>query len=93
MDQSVASLMAIVWEKLKVGRPHKPVVSLIRFWNYDLEFPEDSSTQLAERLSQAAGREIKADTTRQQLRRARVRFVEFLVSEIADGLQKRRRNW
>lgn len=46
--------------------------------------PDCSSEALAERLSQEIGKPVRADQARQQLRRARVRFAEFLVAEIAD---------
>ena len=50
------------------------------------DHPDDSSTQLAEKLSAKLGREIRADSARQQLRRARVRFAEMLIEELADGI-------
>lgn len=50
--------------------------------------PKSSSTELAEALSRAIGREVNAATYRQQLRRARVRFAEYIAEEIADGLHE-----
>lgn len=50
------------------------------------KFPEDDSTQLAVRVSQAVGRPINAAAVRQQLRRARLRFAQLLVDELAHGL-------
>ena len=50
--------------------------------------PQDNSEQLAARLSQQLGKEIRSDTFRQQLRRARVRFAEFIVEEIASGIDR-----
>jgi RNA polymerase sigma factor (sigma-70 family) len=50
--------------------------------------PELDSTALASRLSATRGREINAAGYRQQLKRARTRFAEFLVEEIADGLDQ-----
>ncbi|MCA9196754.1 MAG: hypothetical protein KDA87_04420 [Planctomycetales bacterium] len=80
------NLMSIVWDKLKSWEASQPSSLAYTVLKLRSEFPNDSSTELAERLSQQAGREVKPDTTRQQLRRARVRFVEFLVEEIAQGL-------
>jgi RNA polymerase sigma factor (sigma-70 family) len=51
------------------------------------EFPDDSSDELAERLSVELGKPVRSDQARQLVRRARVRFADFLVSEVADGLQ------
>jgi len=42
---------------------------------------------LALRLSQKLGKTASADQARQQLRRARVRFAEYLVAEVADGIE------
>jgi len=39
------------------------------------------------RLGREIGKNVRADQARQQLRRARVRFAEYLVSEVADGLE------
>jgi len=50
------------------------------------EFPDDTSDELAQRLGKKLGRNVRADAVRQQIRRARVRFAELLVKEIADGL-------
>jgi DNA-directed RNA polymerase specialized sigma24 family protein len=48
--------------------------------------PEDSSEQLAARLSAITGTVVRADASRQMLRRARVQFAEALVAEIRIGL-------
>ena len=50
--------------------------------------PDATSEAMAETLSNQLGREIKAPALRQQLRRARVRFAEYLVQELADGLDE-----
>lgn len=51
-----------------------------------MDFPDLDSTGLAEKISTEQGREINAATYRQQLRRARIRFAQYLVEEIANGL-------
>lgn len=48
-----------------------------------VDFPDDDSPQQAERLSQAIGKPINAAAARQQLRRARLRFAEFLLEEVS----------
>lgn len=50
--------------------------------------PDASSNDLAEKLSEKLGKPVRADALRQQLRRARVRFAELLIEEIADGLDQ-----
>jgi RNA polymerase sigma factor (sigma-70 family) len=52
------------------------------------ERPDDTSDELARRLSQRTGSEIRADALRQKLRRARRRFADFLLAEVADGLDQ-----
>ena len=47
-----------------------------------IDFPDDDSDQLAERLSRATGRTFRSEAMRQQLRRARLRFAEALLEEV-----------
>jgi len=49
-------------------------------------FPELDSTGLAAELSKLHGREINAANYRQQLKRARTRFAEYIVEEVAQSL-------
>jgi RNA polymerase sigma-70 factor (ECF subfamily) len=48
--------------------------------------PDAGSAELAGRLSERIGRPVGEAAYRQQLRRARVRFAEFVVREVADAL-------
>ena len=50
------------------------------------ENPDATSSELAEKYSQTLGKPIKADTYRQQLKRARQVFSESLLRELRDGL-------
>lgn len=50
------------------------------------DFPDDDSEQLAARLSANLKKPINAAATRQQLRRARLRFAQLLAEETARGL-------
>ena len=50
-------------------------------------FPDASSEDLAERLSEKTKKSVTPEAARQQLRRARVKFAELLIEEIADGLE------
>ena len=52
------------------------------------EHPDESSEQLAKRLGDRLNRVVRADALRQKLRRARVRFAELLLMEIANGLTR-----
>lgn len=86
LEQWRGNLMKNAWAKLEAyekDHPDRPVATLL---GMRARYPDDTSTQLAERLSQELNRSIRADSLRQQLRRARLRFAEFVVEEIADGL-------
>lgn len=50
------------------------------------QYPDAESEELAQKLGAKVGRSVRADAVRQQLRRARVRFAELLLEEVADGL-------
>jgi RNA polymerase sigma-70 factor (ECF subfamily) len=51
-----------------------------------MEHPEADSEELAARLAQSTGRYIRADCLRQQLHRARERFAQLLVNEVARSM-------
>jgi RNA polymerase sigma factor (sigma-70 family) len=63
--------------------PNNPAHTLLRLRT---EFPQAASEQLAEKLSQKTRTPLRADTCRQMLRRARLRFAEAIVTEIGIGL-------
>jgi RNA polymerase sigma-70 factor (ECF subfamily) len=48
--------------------------------------PEDDAEQLAARLAEATGRTLRLDALRQQLRRARLRFGQLLLEELARSM-------
>ena len=53
-----------------------------------IDHPDDDGEQLTARLAEATGRSFRAEAVRQQLRRARLRFAQLLVEEIARGLSE-----
>lgn len=88
LDQWRSNLMKNAWAKLDAyekQHPDRPVATLL---GMRARYPEDTSQQLADRLAAELKRPIRADSLRQQLRRARLRFAEFVVEEIADGLDE-----
>jgi RNA polymerase sigma factor (sigma-70 family) len=75
------------WASLKDferQNPKNPAHALLRLRT---EFPEETSDQLAEKLSKQVGTTIRPDTCRQMLRRARLKFAELLVEEIRLGIE------
>jgi hypothetical protein len=74
------------WAALKDferANPGNPAYTLLK-WRTD--FPDETSDQLAARLSAKLGTTIQPANARQILRRARVRFADLLMKEIALGL-------
>ena len=74
------------WSALKDHErthPGHPAHALLRL---RAEFPDDTSDQLAARLSAKTGTPVRADACRQMLRRARLRFATLLVDEVELGL-------
>jgi hypothetical protein len=53
-----------------------------------MEHPEADSEELAARLTERTGRTLRVDCLRQQLHRARERFAQFLVEEVARSLNR-----
>jgi DNA-directed RNA polymerase specialized sigma24 family protein len=51
------------------------------------EHPDDDIADLSNRLTEKTGRSFTPATVRQQLRRARLRFAELLIEEIAKGIE------
>lgn len=51
-----------------------------------MEHPEADTEELAARLADKSGRSISADSLRQQLHRARERFAQLVVNEVARSM-------
>jgi RNA polymerase sigma-70 factor (ECF subfamily) len=80
------SVLQMTWAALKTedrAQPNRAAATLLRL---RVDDPEADTVQLAARLEAATGRSLKPDAVRQQLRRARLRFAQLLVEEIARGL-------
>lgn len=78
------NLLNLVWGELEhYQNTHTGSVahSVLRL---RVDFPDDSSEELADRLSAKIGKPVRADAARQQLKRARKRFAEMLIRQIAD---------
>lgn len=82
------SLLRIAWAKLEQFEQQNPSSRPYLVLKLRSELPQATSQELAEKLSEATGDTISDATYRQQLRRARVRFGEYLVNEVANGLEE-----
>ncbi len=69
-------------ERKKKGNLH---YTLLR-WRVD--FPDETSDQLADRLSEKLRTPVTSASARQMLRRARLRFAELLIEEISLSLDE-----
>jgi DNA-directed RNA polymerase specialized sigma24 family protein len=72
-------------EKFERSQPRSCAYTLLKL---RASFPDATSDELAERLSGAVQQKVSPEAARQKLHRARVKFAELLVDEIADGLQE-----
>lgn len=88
LPQWRSSLLENAWSELRMLQDANPGSCLYTVLRLRTDHPEDSSESLATRVSQQLQRTMSAATIRQNLRRARVKFCELLVEEVADGLDE-----
>jgi RNA polymerase sigma-70 factor (ECF subfamily) len=79
-------LLARAWAALAdvEAKTGKPLHTVLRF---RADHPEMRSPQMAERLTAQLGRPFTADGVRQTLHRAREKFGDFLLEEVAHSLE------
>jgi RNA polymerase sigma factor (sigma-70 family) len=77
----------LTWSALESFERSQPGSSAVSMLRLRARFPEASSEELVKRLAEKTGKSITPEALRQQLRRARVKFAELLIEEIADGLE------
>lgn len=82
------NVLAITWQQLKAAQESQHGSVMHTVLKLRSEFPDESSSQLAQRLSKATGRSFNDVATRQQLRRARRKFAQLLIAEVAQGLEE-----
>ena len=86
LDEWKSVVLDTAWrafEQYQIRTPGSVAYSVLRLRADNLD---DDSEQLSARVSKTVGRPINAAATRQQLRRARLRFAQLLVEEVARGL-------
>jgi RNA polymerase sigma factor (sigma-70 family) len=79
-------LLARAWEALEAieGRTGQPFHTVLRFRS---DHPELRSAEMAERLAARLGKPLTAAGVRQTLRRARDKFADLLLDEVAQTLR------
>ncbi len=86
LDNWRANLLAKAWEALaeEERRTGRPVHTVLHF---RAQHSRMESAQMAARLSERLGREVSADWVRQWIHKAREKFAEFLLAEVAASLR------
>ena len=79
-------LLEVAWSALEAREKKDPRSHPYTVLQLRTSYPDEDSTALAARLSTQLGQTIRADTYRQQLKRARDAFADALLRELADGL-------
>lgn len=80
-------VLDLAWKALQQQERDRPGNMAYTLLRLRTEYPHDSSDELARRLSQQIGQALRADAVRQKLHRARLKFVDLLIAEVAKGLQ------
>ena len=80
------AVLEMAWKSLEDYERNHPASLAYTVLRLRAENPDDDSDTLAIRLSSKTGKTFRPDATRQQLRRARIRFAQGLLEEIARGL-------
>lgn len=86
LNEWVRSVLDLTWKALERYQSETSGSVPYTVLRLRSEHADEDSKQLAQRLSDATGRPFNAAAARQQLRRARLRFAQLLVEEIARGL-------
>lgn len=81
-----ATLLHAVWKSLRNHERTHPGNVFHTLLRLRVDNPEWSSTALAERLAEETGTPYTAPNVRQQLHRAKFKFAQLLVEEIAHSL-------
>ena len=80
------NLLEVCWDRLREYEQQHPGNIYYAVLRARTRYPEASSQELAEKLAVELQRPIRPDAVRQTLKRARAKFAEFLIDEVADGL-------
>lgn len=80
------SILDLAWNALQQHERNHPSSVAYTLLRLRAEHPDESSDELAERLSTQLGKAVRPDALRQKLRRARLQFVDLLITEISRGL-------
>lgn len=80
-------LLDRVWRALRLHEHQSPGNLAYTVLRLAVDHPEEDSPALAARVAQGSGRPLRADAFRKQLSRARRKFAELLLAEVAQTLE------
>jgi len=80
-------LLSMAWSKLEHSERKNAGSVVHAVLRLRTDQPDADMEQLAEQLSQKIGRSMNAAAFRQQLRRSRIQFAEYLTREVMAGLK------
>jgi RNA polymerase sigma-70 factor (ECF subfamily) len=83
-----ASVLELVWNAMQQRERNQPDTHAYTLLKLRASFPDETSDQLADRFAQQTGKPMRADALRQKLRRARLQFVDLLISELASAMDQ-----
>jgi RNA polymerase sigma-70 factor (ECF subfamily) len=86
LDVWRGSVLELVWKAFEQRERTQRGSVAARLLRLRMEYPDDTSAALAERLTAATGKPFTPEALRQALRRARRQFVDLLLVEVAQGL-------
>jgi RNA polymerase sigma factor (sigma-70 family) len=81
-----SNVLEHAWAALREFEKKNPASHANAILKLRTEFPDANSEELAAKLGEKTGTAIRADSGRQMLRRARLRFAEALIQEVSCGL-------
>jgi RNA polymerase sigma factor (sigma-70 family) len=81
------SVLELAWKALEQHERTHPGSVAHTLMQLRASHTDDTSEQLASRLSEKLGQPVRADAVRQRLRRARLQFADLLLAEVAKGLR------
>ena len=81
------SVLELAWKALEQHERTHPGSVAHALMQLRASHPDDTSEQLASRLSEKLGQPVRADAVRQRLHRARLQFAGLLLDELARGLR------
>ena len=82
------NVLDLAWKALQQEERNRPGNVAYTLLRLRTDNPDDTSEQLAARLSKRTNQPIRADAVRQKLRRGRLRFVDLLILEVGNGFDE-----